>query len=153
MRAILIALLFAPLAVTQQSAPVVAKKTAKFDVTTQLVVVNVAVKTKSGDPIDNMKTSDFTVTEDGKPQEIKIFEFQRLGGDSLPPPVLAQRQEEPSAVKPLVAAAIAPAKPGEIKYRDRRLLVFFFDQAGMPVADQLRAQQSALKFLNSQITQ
>jgi len=57
-----------------------------------------------------------------------------------------------TAVKPLVGAAIAPAKPGEIKYRDRRLLVPFFDQAGMPVADQLRAQQSALKYLNAEIT-
>jgi VWFA-related protein len=162
MRAIVIAVILAPLAVTQQSAPVAVKKTARFDVTTQLVVVNVAVKTKSGELIDNLKTSDFTVTEDGKAQEIKIFEFQRLGGDSLPPPALAQRQEEAAAsgassslpaVKSLVAAAIAPAKPGEIKYRDRRLLVLFFDQAGMPVADQLRAQQSALKFLNSEITQ
>src|ERR1035441_9156833 len=63
MRAILIAMILAPLAVTQQSAPVVVKKTAKFDVTTQLVVVNVAVKTKNGDLVDNLKTSDFTVTE------------------------------------------------------------------------------------------
>ena len=31
--------------------------------------------------------------------------------------------------------------------------MLFFDQAGMPVADQLRAQQSALKFLTPQITQ
>ena len=163
MRAILIAVLLAPLGVTQQGAPVsvtqtpplAVKKTAKFDVTTQLVVVNVAVKTKSGDPIDNLTASDFTISEDGKPQQIEIFEFQRLADALLPPPALAQRQEEAAlpAVKPLVApAAIAAAKPGEIKYRARRLLVLFFDQAGMPVADQLRAQQSALKFLNTQIT-
>ena len=41
---------------------------------------------------------------------------------------------------------------GEVKYKDRRLLVLFFDQAGMPVADQLRSQKAALKFLNRQIT-
>ena len=44
-----------------------------------------------------------------------------------------------------------PAKPGEVKYKDRRLLVLFFDQAGMPVADQIRAQQAALKFLKTQM--
>ena len=35
-------------------------------------------RTKSGDPLENLKASDFTVTEDGKPQQIKVFEFQRL---------------------------------------------------------------------------
>jgi len=50
------------------------------------------------------------------------------------------------------ANAIAPAKSGEVKYKDRRLLVMFFDQAGMPVADQIRAEQAALKFVKSQIT-
>ena len=161
MRAILIAALLAPLAVTQQSAPPPAavKRPAQFEATTQLVVVNVAVKTKSGEPIVDLAAGDFTVVEDGKPQQVKVFEFQRLEDAVLPAPApaLARRQEEAAApalpaVKPLVAAAIAPAKPGEIKYRDRRLLVFFFDQAGMPVADQLRAQQSALKFLSTQIT-
>jgi VWFA-related protein len=31
--------------------------------------------------------------------------------------------------------------------------VFFFDQAGMPVADQIRAQQAALKFVNTRLTE
>jgi VWFA-related protein len=161
MRALLIAALIAPLALPQepvtQTPPALSKKTPNFDVTTQLVVVNVAAKTKAGDSIADLKASDFTVLEDGKPQQVKIFEFQHLEDSVLPPPVLAQRPAEaaPAAtpVKSTVAVSIAPAKPGEIKYRDRRLLVLFFDQAGMPVADQLRTQQSALKFLNSQITQ
>jgi len=49
-------------------------------------------------------------------------------------------------------AGMAPSKPGEMKYKDRRLLVLFFDQAGMPVADQLRSQQAALKYLNTQMS-
>jgi VWFA-related protein len=154
MRAILITALLAPLAVAQQSdAPAAVKRPATFEATTQLVIVNVAAKTKSGEPIDGLKASDFTVIEDGKPQQVKIFEFERLEDALLPAPALVRREEEEvTAVKPLVGAAIAPAKPGEIKYRDRRLLVLFFDQAGMPVADQLRAQQSALKYLNAEIT-
>jgi len=154
MRAILITALLAPLAVAQQSdAPAAVKRPATFEATTQLVIVNVAAKTKSGEPIDGLKASDFTVIEDGKPQQVKIFEFERLEDALLPAPALVRREEEEvTAVKPLVGAAIAPAKPGEIKYRDRRLLVLFFDQAGMPVADQLRAQQSALKYLNTEIT-
>jgi hypothetical protein len=44
----------------------------KFQSTTQLVVINVAAKTKSGEPIENLKASDFTITEDGKPQQIRV---------------------------------------------------------------------------------
>lgn len=128
---------------------------ARFEATSQLVVVNVAVKTKSGAPIPDLKASDFTVTEDGKPQQIKVFEYQALKEDLLPAPELKAREAAgpAPAAKPAVAAAIAPAKPGEIKYRDRRLLVLFFDQAGMPVADQYRAQQAAIRFLSSQVTE
>ena len=143
MRPLLIALLL-----TQTAA---AQKPVKFESTTQLVVVNVSAKSKSGEPVENLKASDFTVTEDGKPQQIKVFEFQRLEDTALPAPALAPRAATPAAaaVKP---AAIAPSKPGEIKYKDRRLLVLFFDLSGMAVADQLRAQRSAQKFVATRIT-
>jgi VWFA-related protein len=55
-------------------------------------------------------------------------------------------------VKPLTAVEIAPEKPGDIKYRDKRLLVMFFDMTSMPIQDQMRAQAAALKFLNTQMT-
>jgi hypothetical protein len=53
------------------------------------------------------------------------------------------------AVKPL---KIAPEKPGDLKYRDKRLMVMFFDMTSMPIQDQMRAQTAALKFLNTQMT-
>jgi VWFA-related protein len=117
------------------------QKAPKFETTTQLVVVNVAAKGKSGEPLNGLAARDFVVTEDGKVQQVQVFEFQRLAGEVLP----AQ------AVKSAVTPVIAPSKPGEVKYKDRRLLVLFFDQAGMPVADQLRSQQAALKYLNTQM--
>jgi len=128
----------------------------KFEATTQLVIVNVSVKDKNGNPIEGLKASDFAVFEDGKRQEIKVFEYQRVEETTPPPPVLKTRETEsapaPSPVKPVVASTITPARPGEVKYKDKRLLVLFFDLAGMPVADQVRAQQAALKFLNTQMT-
>jgi VWFA-related protein len=128
----------------------VAQLPVKFEATSQLVVVNVAAKSKSGQPIEGLTASDFTVTEDGKSQQIRVFEYQRLEEAVLPAPGLSARSETTVAG---TVARIAPAKPGEVKYKDRRLLVLFFDQAGMPVADQHRAQQAALRFLNSQMTQ
>ena len=58
----------------------------KFETTTQLVVVNVSVKDKDGKAIENLKPSDFTVSEDGKPQVVKVFEYQRLEETPLAQP-------------------------------------------------------------------
>ena len=150
MRAISILFLAGLLLAQTQKGPV------KFEATSQLVVVNVAVRDKNGNPVEGLKASDFTVTEDGKAQQIKVFEFQRLEDEKLPEPELKARPAAEEAAAPVAKAAvnlaIAPSKAGEVKYKDRRLLVLFFDQAGMPVADQLRAQQAAIKFLNTQMT-
>ncbi|MBZ5675314.1 MAG: VWA domain-containing protein [Acidobacteriia bacterium] len=145
---------------TPENAPGFRKGTdVTFQVTTNLVVVNVTAKDKNGNPLEGLKASDFTVTEDGKPQQIGVFEYQRLEDVALAaatpavPAAAAAAVPASPAVKSAVGAPIAPAaKAGEVKYKDRRLLVLFFDQAGMPVADQLRTQQAATKFLTTQIT-
>jgi VWFA-related protein len=127
----------------------------KISVTTNLVVVNVDVRDKNGKAIENLKASDFTVTEDDKAQKVSVFEYQRLETEALPAenPQLKPRVEKTKEVAPLVAKkAIAPSSPGQIRYKDRRLMVMFFDFSSMPQADQLRAQSSALKFIDSQIT-
>jgi VWFA-related protein len=127
----------------------------KIVTTTQLVVEDVLIKGKDGKPIIGLKPSDFTVTEDGKAQKISVFEFQTLEGDSAPlkpavaptPPALAEK----STPRNLTTVEIAPERPGDLKYRNRRLMVMFFDMTSMPINDQIRAQDSALKFLRTQM--
>jgi VWFA-related protein len=158
MRALVATLLSGLLLASAQNEPV-PRGGFKFETTTQLVVVNVAAKDKSGKPIEGLKASDFTIAEDGKAQKIAVFEFQRL---EEPLAVPAERALIPRgaagtpaaipAAKKAAPVQIAPSKPGEIRYRDRRLLVMFFDMTSMPTADQLRAQKAALKFLDSQMT-
>ena len=152
-----------PSAKQELNAPLL-KPTVKFETTTQLVIVNVVAKDRDGKPIENLKASDFTVFEDGKPQEIKVFEYQRLEDAPLPPPAKTfatrpenkpQEAETPQPAPRVTSAVqtiITPAKPGEIKYKDSRLLVLYFDFQGMPVEDQIRAQEGALKFLTTQMT-
>jgi VWFA-related protein len=134
------------------------KRDVKFSATTQLVVINVSVRDKNGRSVEGLKASDFTVTEDGKTQQLKVFEQQKLDDTPLPAAVLATRTETVAAVaapvvKSAVSTPIAPAKAGEVKYRDRRLLVLFFDLAGMTTSDQIRAQQAALRFLSTRMGQ
>jgi VWFA-related protein len=147
----------------QQQQPVAlpAGKTVKFEASTQLVVEDLIIKDKSGAPITGLKASDFVVTEDGKPQKIDFCEFQTLQDTSTPlpempaAPKIEQRQPppaEPAAVKSPTANQIAPEKPGDIKYKDKRLMVMFFDMTSMPIADQIRAQTAAEKFLKTQMT-
>src|SRR5215471_13941533 len=44
------------------------------------VRVDVIISDKSGAPINDLKESDFDVTEDGKPQKIETFKFVKLDG-------------------------------------------------------------------------
>src|SRR4051812_4684112 len=137
-------------------APAPAKTGYKFEASTQLVVEDLILKDKSGKPITGLKTSDFVVSEDGKPQKVEFVEFQNLEETAVPLPEPAaapktlEKRAEPPAAKPVTANQIAPEKPGDIKYKDRRLMVMFFDMTSMPLADQFRAQTAAEKFLKTQ---
>src|SRR5471032_2686600 len=148
---------------TQQQnapAPATAKGVARFESSSQLVVVDVTAKDKSGAPIKGLKASDFTISEDGKKQDIKVFDYQELEQTAMPEPKLQPRPAvavvkapDVPAVRSVTANQIAPSRPGEVKYKDRRLLVMFFDMTSMPIQDQIRAQTAAQKFLKSQMTQ
>ena len=124
---------------------------ATFTSTAQLVVEIVTVKDKNGKPIEGLTAKDFTVTEDGVPQTIKFFEFQKLTEAAGAPrralaarPAARRRPRRPPSV---TQNQIAPETPGDIRYRDRRLLALYFDMSAMPPPDQLRAFAAAQKFV------
>jgi len=151
----------APQQQQQQPAALPANKTVKFEATTQLVVEDLIIKDKSGNPITGLKASDFIVTEDGKPQTIDFCTFQKLEENSSPlpekteTPKLEKREPppaEPEKVKAATAMQISPEKAGDIKYKDRRLMVLFFDMTSMPISDQIRSQAAAEKFVKTQMT-
>jgi len=139
-----------------------------FRTTTRLVVQTVTVKDKDGKVIEGLTAKDFTVTEDGQPQDIAFVEFQRMGGTPAQAPATAARAQTPApgAAPPELAAAPAAANPveratatgiaappsGDIRYQDRRLLVFYFDGSAMSPPDQIRAYTNALKYIDTQMT-
>ena len=116
----------------------------RFETSASLVVINVTVKDKSGQPAPNLKKEDFRVLEDGKLQSLTVFEFQSLSSEKLP--LLAVPKFDPKAI------AVEEAEPVKPNFSDRRALALFFDFAGMPPADQIRAREAAIKFISTQLT-
>ncbi len=125
----------------------------KFTAESNLVIADVTVKDpKTGQPIEGLKDTDFIILEDGKPQKIQVFEFQKLAMEAAPPeppPTLGSQMDLPEDPK----TSISVQGPGKIQYHDKRLLVLFFDMSNLAVPDALRAQDATLKFIDTQMTE
>ncbi len=135
-----------------QNAPAGAAGTTTFQSSTQLVVETVTVKDKSGKFVEGLTAKDFTVTEDGTPQPIRFFEFQKLPDTPIASLAAAASSRGVKIFEKLPHTQISPETPGNTRYRDRRLLALYFDMTAMPVPDQLRALGAAEKFLRTQMT-
>src|SRR6266542_2696443 len=99
-----------------------------FKTTSNLVIINVFVRDKAGNTVEGLQKDDFKLLEDGKAQNIAVFEFQQIeeAAAPLPPPPPPKLEARPPAApkpaEPKVQASIKPSKPGEVRYRDRRLI-------------------------------
>jgi VWFA-related protein len=122
-----------------------------LSVQSQLVTESVVVKDKQGKFISGLTAKDFTVTEDGAPQAIRIFERESLPVDATPLPVTPQDEEDIHIYKKLGRTTYA-AEGKQHSYKDHRLLAFYFDMTAMPPDDQLHALQAAEKFVRTQMT-
>ena len=119
----------------------------KITVNTQLVVETVSVTDKNGKPVEGITAKDFVVTEDGVVQTVSFCEYQKMQ-EVAPAPAPAPVADQ---VAPVTRGQIAPERPGDVRYKDRRLLALYFDMSAMPVPDQLRAQAAAVKFIRTQM--
>jgi len=124
-----------------------AQQPVSFRAESNLVVVNVTVRDRAGKIIEGLSKADFQVFEDDKPQQVSVFELQKLGIDPLPPIVVPESTKD----APAVAVKAAEVKPEPVR-KDKRLMVLFFDFSSMPPAEQIRSQDSAIKFLQTQMT-
>jgi VWFA-related protein len=116
------------------------------------VLTNVVVRNKkTGELIKGLKESDFTVSEDKKPQQITTFDYQNI--DSA---VTLAETTTVSGVTTTKKKTIADlvnndfaAAPDELK--DHRLIVMFFDLSSMQPEDITRAVDAAKDYINNKM--
>ncbi len=118
----------------------------------QLVVETVVVKDKQGNPVHGLTAADFAVTEDGAPQIIRFCEHQDLVANAKPLDPSKPADENLKIYKRLAKSQIAPDTANNERYRNRRLLVLYFDMSAMRPADQLRALHAGEQFIRTQMT-
>ena len=129
---------------TGQNKPVgTADQAATIKVTLRLIIEAVGVKDKKGNPIEGLTAKDFTITEDGVAQTIKICEHQMLTENATPLAATPAGEENIKIYNRLARTQIAPEAAGEIRYKDHRLLALYFDMTTMPQSDQFRALEAA----------
>lgn len=137
------------LVVISVAASTAASQQTTFRTNATLVVQTVTVLDNDGQPVEGLTADDFVVTEDGVRQALSFVEFQRLN-DTAASTGVPPRVSTPSAVAPTTTAGIGTSG-ADGRYRNRRLLVLYFDSPGMAQADRQRALWSADRFIASQM--
>jgi VWFA-related protein len=151
MAILLLAALYAPAQQIGQNAPLESNGTPTISVTSQLVVETVVVKDKNGKPVGGLTAKDFSVTENGAPQTLRYCEYQELPSAPGAPPTTPSKPEDIKVYYHLAQTQISADTPANARYRNRRLLAFYFDMTAMPPADQMRALDAAQKFIRTQM--
>jgi VWFA-related protein len=121
-------------------------------VQSNLVVEAVEVKDKQGHFVQGLTAKDFVLTEDGVPQTIRFCEHQSLSETAKPLPPTTSASEDVKIYDRLARTQIAPETMDNERYKNRRLLAFYFDMTALPPADEMRALEAAEKFVRTQMT-
>lgn len=120
-----------------------------FKASANLVIVTVFVRDRQGKSIEGLKKSDFEVLENNLPQNVAVFEYQKVENEVLPKYTATVTAEAAPESRPIERPSFGAERA---KYRDRRLLVLYFDWSSMQPDEQIRAREGAEKFLRQDMT-
>jgi len=120
-----------------------------FRARTELVLVNATVRDKNGNFVNDLKPSDFTILEDNKPQKVVSFDIENTDAIAAPEVQQVKTLNLPpaSTAKPTPATNAAPASA----YKDRRLVVLFFDLSAMEPDEIERSATAAQNYVDKQM--
>ena len=131
---------------------------ATFRSSVELVTVNVVVRDRSGAIVRGLTRDDFTIVEDGRPQQVATFDFDEPGmtpiaalpPDQAPTVLGSVRRAAPAGGAQPAAAPTASAPTFDL--HGRRLIVLFFDLSSMQPEDSARAVAAARDYIVQQLT-
>jgi len=116
-------------------------------VESNVVLTNVVVRDKkTGNVINGLKASDFTVLENNKPQKVSSFDYQAVDQ-------AARLNENTVSGKAPTIAQILDRSMGTdpAQLRDHRLIVMFFDLSSMQDEDIDRAVDAAKEYIKNKM--
>ena len=139
---IVLILAFLPIPVMPQRSP---QFTLRTD--TDLVLVNVTVRDRQGNFVRDLKLEDFTLLEDGKVQRVSSLDVE------TPDAIVASETQVPNLLTNLdTPATNQPQRVADEIFRNRRLVVLFFDLSSMQPEEVTRAANSAVEYVQKQMS-
>ena len=119
-----------------------------FKTNAELVLTNVVVRdAKTGEFVHGLTQNDFTVSENGKKQQIASFDFQSV--EMATPLSEATVSGLAAGLNGPKATAAVVAKPEDL--RNHRLIVMFFDLTSMQPEDLDRCVEAARDFITNKM--
>ena len=115
----------------------------------ELVLVNVTVKDKSGNFVQGLKPENFTILEDNKPQKVVSFDVENV--DAVPPQDVTQAKPLPAPPSAPSSSTAALPQSTAAQFKDRRLIVLFFDLSAMEPDEIDHAVTSAEHYVDAQM--
>jgi VWFA-related protein len=114
----------------------------------ELVLTNVVARdAKTGEIVQGLKKSDFSIYENGKQQQIETFDFESV--DKATPLNEAMVSGLAAGTTGPGSKAVVVAKPEDL--RNHRLIVMFFDLTSMQPEDLDRSVLAAQEFLKNKM--
>ena len=122
-----------------------------FKAQTELVLVNVTVRDKKGNPVRDLKPEDFTVLEDNKPQKVATFDIENTENTPQVPLQQADLLSAPAKKTRASTSGAPTASSQESAIKDRRLIILFFDLSSMQPDEIERSSNAAQDYLSKQM--
>ena len=137
-----------------------AQRRPSFRAGVELIYVNVIVRDGDGNIVRNLKSEDFALTEDGKPQSITAFDFEEVPVDAIPselpsepvPAILKAETTKPKAEAPTADRKTSSPEDRTLDLKNRRLIVLLFDSSSMQPEELERAMASGYDYIEKRLT-
>ncbi|MBN2317450.1 MAG: VWA domain-containing protein [Acidobacteria bacterium] len=151
---ILLILVFAAAAQEQPQSSGTQRKTPTFSVISTMVIVDVTVRDRNGDLVDNLTGEDFRIYEDKELQEIVTFSAENIPVGAVLAPAVPSRERDFTDPKPrpeIINLGLNPEQPvNREDLSGKRLIILYFDLSSLDTEYLVRSIDAAREFVLNQ---